>query len=218
MGLRSPLVGAVILMLGLLMPRLAEAGPIAGGQLFATGGEVTVTFLGQSAQFTNHLHLFSASDLSTPLQSDIFINTTAIVGQTVSLGSFAAGTELVFAIQVEQSGMLFFTGPGSRNQDGLAHAAVDDGLPPEFPGYGGLPAGALAVGFEDIFGGGDFDYNDLAFAFSNLRSGAPMGISNLSAPIETTVTPVPEPATLLLLGSGLTGGLYRRLRRKNSSA
>jgi hypothetical protein len=45
----------------------------------------------------------------------------------------------------------------------------------------------IFVGFEDLFGGGDFDYDDNNFVFSNVTSAAV----------------APEPASLLLLGSGL---------------
>jgi hypothetical protein len=51
------------------------------------------------------------------------------------------------------------------------------------------------VGFEDLFGGGDLDYDDLKLSFTNTRS-------------ET----LPEPATFLLLGTSLgTLALTRRL-------
>ena len=213
MRLRIPLAGAVILLVGLLMPRLAEAGPIAGGQLFATGGDVTATYLGHSANFTSDLHVFAASDLSTSLMGPIFNNKTTPVGATADLGSFEAGTELVFGIYVYDTGLWFYSGLAARNQDGVAHAAVDNGLPPAFLGYG--PEGSLGVGFEDLFGGGDLDYNDCAVAFSNIRAGAPLGTAAL---LETPApVPAPEPGTLLLLGSGLTGGLYRRLRRKKAT-
>jgi hypothetical protein len=51
---------------------------------------------------------------------------------------------------------------------------------------GNLASHITRVGFEDQFGGGDFNYNDLVFSLSN-----------------TLVAPVPEPAQWLLLALGL---------------
>lgn len=189
----------------LVIPRPASAAMIVGQQLFASGGDVIAHFLGHTAGFTNDLYLFDASNLTTPLAVTanvgglgpglIFRNQTTAPGTQVNLGNFSAGTELVFGIFVNNTGQTFFMGPASRNPDGIAHGAVDNGLPPQFPAYGVIPAGFTALGFEDIFGGGDLDYDDLGFAFSNVR------------------TTAPEPASLALLALGLAGAGVRRMRR-----
>lgn len=184
------------LLLGTLTARPAQATPIIGAQIFAAGGNVTATFLGGSAAFTNELYLFSASDLTTPLTGPIFNNQTTAPGTSVNLGSFAAGTELVFAIKVLNTGHTFFMGPASRNPDGILHAAVDFAPPSvsPFPPNVPIPPGLTLVGFEDIFGGGDFDYDDLGFAFTNVRA-------------------VPEPGTLLLMGGSALAVAIRARRR-----
>jgi len=66
---------------------------------------------------------------------------------SVNLGSFAAGTQIDFGI-VNGNGQFFRTGGAGANADGLAHTrqtAVD---------------GGLQIGFEDLYGGGDNDFND----------------------------------------------------------
>ncbi|RLB76510.1 MAG: hypothetical protein DRH06_05775, partial [Deltaproteobacteria bacterium] len=65
--------------------------------------------------------------------------------------------------------------------------------------------GIAYVGFEDLYGGGDNDYNDCMFKISG-------GISDTASVPEPA--PVPEPATLLLLGSGLVGLAFYRRKRK----
>jgi len=215
MRLRSSLL-AVLLVVA-IGPGRAFASPILGAQLFSTGGPVTATFLGQSAGFTNDLYLFAAGNLLHPLPLTgvvgpgyaeaglIFSNHTNLPGDTINLGSFAAGTELVFGIFVRDTGFTYFLGPGSRNPDSIEHGVVDNGLaPPSFPSFLPPPPGSIAIGFEDIFGGGDRDFDDLAFAFTNVV-GVPTP-RNGSAP---------EPATLVLLGGGLAvaGWRLRRGRR-----
>lgn len=165
------------------MSGAAAAAPVGLGDLVvASGGAVTAYFQGHTAGYTSYLYLQQAG-------GDLFIfnNQVNNVGDSVNLGSFAAGTELKFYIEVVNTGDVFFTGPGSRNPDGLAHAVVVSEWQP----------GETFVGFEDLLGGGDEDYDDLKFSFTNTTS---------------TPSPVPLPAAGLLLVGGL-GGLAA-LRRK----
>jgi hypothetical protein len=119
-----------------------------------TDGHVYATFLGSSASYSDNLFLQSPGGPSGVL----FNNHTTPFGTTIDLGYFTAGTELVFGLYVNNTGNTFFTGDPSRNSDGISHAGILTTL----PGIG------LIVGFEDLLGGGDRDYNDLIFGFKNL--------------------------------------------------
>lgn len=154
-----------------------------GSVIVETDGEVVATFQGHSAGFTNQLFLDSpTNDLGL-----LFTNQTTTVGTQVNLGSFAAGTELVFRMNVTDDGSNFFTGPASRNPDNITHAFVDDGLIPD----------ETYVAFEDILGGGDLNFNDLTFSLTNTR-------------IESIV---PEPGALVLCGlGGVFAAMWRRVK------
>ncbi|MDQ5978273.1 MAG: hypothetical protein QG602_1247 [Verrucomicrobiota bacterium] len=142
-------------LLALLLP-VAHAVPILGGSVIvASDGEVVAKFLGHTAGYTNLLYL----DSPTNGIGVIFNNHASLIGSTVNLGSFTAGTELIFRINVVNTGDNFYSGPASRNADGLAHAVVDDAF----------SASETYVGFEDLYGGGDRDYDDLNFSFTNVK-------------------------------------------------
>jgi hypothetical protein len=172
MKTRSILLAAL---LGLGGIATTQANPILGGQIFANGGAVYATFTGSDAGYDNLLFLATTSS------GTIFEGHATVVGTTAFLGNFAAGTELEFALN-NQQGNIWYTGSGSRNSDGLAHALVDGSTP-----------GLVSVGFEDLNGGGDKDYNDLQFT-----------VRNASVP-DTT-------GTLVLMGMAMVGlvGFARR--------
>ena len=214
---------ASILGSAMILPSLSMAASILGGSIFVISnpGEVFATFQGSDASYSSTLYLGGTA---------IFNNKTTSVGTTISLGTFTAGTELVFNINVHNTGHSFYTGNGSLNNDGIAHAFVDNMF----------SATETLVGFEDLYGGGDQDYNDLQFSFTNVfgespgeeigdptggsggdptdgsggdptsgSGGDPTGGSGNDPPI-----PTPEPSTIILLGSGLLGLMALRARKR----
>ena len=131
-------------------------------------------------------------------------------GPWASSFAWTPGTEIIFAIMVNQDGYFnwFFSGDPTRNEDGLAHMAYFDSalFPAGVPGNGGIgvvpqTAGLNLFGFEDvIYQNSDWDFDNLIFAID---------AGSITDPQET----VPEPATLLLVGSGLAGLASARRRR-----
>jgi hypothetical protein len=145
-----------------LAPSAQGAGTV-GAKLFSTGGDVIVTVMPATAGYTSELRLYSPGP-------ELFVALNTDVGTVVNLGSFPVGEELLFGIYVRDTGDTFKMGEGARNPDGLEHAAVDTGTP-----------GVTVVGFEDLFGGGDLDYDDNVFQFSG-------GIAALPCPANVTAT------------------------------
>lgn len=162
----------------------AFAHPIAasgteGLSVIASGGEVIAKYEGNSAGYSNDLLLNLAF---------IFNNHATTVGDIKSLGSFAAGTELIFQLRVNTTGDNWYTGAASRNSDGLFHARVQENWKP----------GVTLVSFEDLAGNpeGVNGFNDLSFSFTN-----------------TQTTKVPEPSAVLLMMLGLAGLVASRRKK-----
>ena len=165
--------------------------PILGGHLFVVEtGPVIATFLGSDAGYFNRIFLESPGNGL----GEIF-NKSSVISAEVNLGDFLAGTELVFRLHVDNTGLDFYSGEGINNPDGLPHLLATS----TFANESGLYFTEL--GFEDLYGGGDKDYNDFSLSLSNV------------------VDPpsVPEPLTITLLGLGLAGIGYRRHRSKKTA-
>ena len=152
----------------------ALAAPVIGGPIVVLHtGDVTATYLGTQARFTDLL-MFSGKT--------IFNNKTSKVGDVVDLGTFAAGTLLNFQLRVLDTHQVYTTGPSLGNINDVVQYATS----------------GTTLGFEDVKGGGDKDYNDLMTFVSN-----------------TGATAAPEPAAwaMMITGFGFIGGFMRRKTR-----
>jgi hypothetical protein len=125
----------------------AQPGQIPAARIYSldSNAQVWAKFCGGTAGYTS----------DTYVQGDpnpVYIGTGNVTpsGTIVDLGLFTSGSELVFFIYVRNTGYTYYTGPGSRNPDGIVHAAIED-----------LGNGFWRIGFEDLYGGGDKDYDDI---------------------------------------------------------
>lgn len=171
-----------------------------------------VYFLGEGAAYLNTLGVSTTG--GGPLSKDaalIFPNASSPVGLAgsgklirtsnepllpgdfVDLGTFKAGTPLDFFLIANgaSGGKDFFSTNVSLNVDGLVHAVS---LAENGSAY-------LVIGFEDIKGGGDRDYNDLVFAVEINKT----KVGSLGAP-------EPSLAVGALLGGVAFFGFSRRRR------
>ena len=170
------------------------AGGVVGGKLYVVdpNAPIEITFAPSYAGHSHFLSLATSDSFGVPDSwLSIFLPGRA-VGTTVTIytpsgtNTYAAGEELVFKLFNLNTGYSYITGDASSNIDNFAHASVV---------YNYVNGKAL-VGFEDLYGGGDKDYNDFQFLVSNV-----------------SVTPVPEPETYAMLVAGLGMLLLARRRR-----
>jgi uncharacterized protein DUF4114 len=159
----SMTLAIALIVLGAFGRRVPVASAAIGDQVFATGGDITVTVEPATAGFTSDLYLYTAPNAGASRTFIAQNSPHTPAGTTIDLGTFPAGQELYFAIVVHDgSDHLFFIGPASRNPDGIAHANVVF-----------ISPGVYNIGFEDLYGGGDRDYNDNIFEFTGIIPAPP---------------------------------------------
>lgn len=184
-----------------------------------TDADVRVYFVGEGAGYANSLGF--TTDGSASVKSDtaalIFPNASSsggifepgqtvrrsekeplAAGDFVDLGRIKGGSTLDFFLIANgaNGGNQVFTTQTSMNPDGINHVVSFAYLAKDSP--------YLILGFEDLMGGGDRDFNDLLFAVD-------VGAINIGV-----LTAAPEPATVFTMSAflGLGYMLVRRARAK----
>jgi uncharacterized protein DUF4114 len=138
------------------------------------GGSLQFQILVPDAAYNSQIFLLTDS-------SSFFIANSKDIGLLVNLADpsivgLNPGDEFTLGIHVTPTGYYFRMGEGSSNPDGVAHGRVN---------Y--LPNHLTLIGFEDVFGGGDFDYNDV-----QVQVAGDIGVGE-----------IPEPSAMLLFAMGL---------------
>jgi hypothetical protein len=168
-------------------PTPGSENPVTYNFTAASTGDITAYFAGSTAAYTENLGL-TINGVATGITG--LVNHSSAYGDMLVLGHANAGDVLVFFTTVFTTGDTFYSDK-SLNSDGVNHVYATG-----FGGDGVIPAGTY-VAFEDLNGGGDFNYHDETFVFTNVAGGGGT---------------VPEPASwaLMITGFGLVGMVLRR--------
>jgi hypothetical protein len=211
---RPPLIPLAVAALLAWAPPAFAASEL--GAALEKTGDIAVAFIGADAAYSDDIYYFTA--IGNFGDATYLFNNHSTASGTMADpddSAIALGEEAIFGICVNRAGDspgadcasaddYFYTGSGAHNVDGLAHARVWSRTDYETE-FGALdptlfpPEYEYVVGFEDILGGGDRDYNDAVFAIRG-------------------ITIAPEPVTMTLLATGLVGlgaaGLVEKRRKR----
>lgn len=180
-----------------------------------TESDVRVYFLGEGAGYNNTLGFNTAEGSVTKGNADlIFPNVSSsdstydpastvkgsttvplLPGDFVDLGKVSGDTLLNFFLIAKgaSGGKDVFSTDQSVNPDGINHVVAF--------AYAVPSSSFLIIGFEDLLGGGDPDFNGLLFAVD-------IGACNIAA-----LTGTPEPAFCLTMGTLVIGTIWLKRRR-----
>jgi hypothetical protein len=117
---------------------------------FDTGCDVSVTFVGSDAGYNNIFGWVSAAPPGGTLNG-LGTGHGSLVNSVFPIGSRAAHEDIYLYITTnENAPRTYFSGPPSANPDSIEHASVTR-----------VNANLFQVGFEDLYGGGDRDFDDV---------------------------------------------------------
>jgi hypothetical protein len=130
-----------------------------------TGSLGAYFYSGSSAAYTNELTML-VNGVATNIQG--LNNHSSAYGDYFDLGNVFAGDKIVFEmVNLNWMGIGPWYSDKLMNFDGINHIYSTS-----FDGDSIIPAGTY-VAFEDLVGGGDFNYNDLSFVFTNVTTNVP---------------------------------------------
>ena len=176
----------------------------------ATDSNVRAYFIGEGAGYENSLGFNTAGGGVTSGNPELIFpnastggrrtdSTPLQAGDFVDLGTILGGQKLDFFLiangATRKPGEVYST-DSSVNPDGINHVVS----------FATIYDSYLVIGFEDLLGGGDRDFNDLLFAID-------IGSLNVAA-----LTGTPEPSTYMTMGLFLVGGVWVARRRKAQKA
>jgi len=147
-------------------------------------GEVFGYAAGGSAAYTNLLGAIF-SDTQNYQGPSPMISNRDTLGSVFNFGTHSAGSFITFFDIVPDTYNVFSSNL-ANNSDGIAHMYTSQFFLPD-------GTGALFVGFEDLYGGGDYDRNDVMAIFTNV-----------------VMAPVPEPSAIAMLLAGLGLLVFKR--------
>jgi hypothetical protein len=191
---------AVAFVLAAFSLQAAVVGPLTPIPIdFTAGGggnPVIIHFAGSDASFNSVLNLVEPPGFAG---NPFFFNHGTAEGTAINLGTFAAGTVLRFRLDVLGLNQSFFSGPAFRNPDNMVHVAAGT-----WQADAVIPFDGIYIGFEDLMGGGDMDFDDNSFV---IRAGGAVDPRQLQE--------IPEPSYVFLVAAGLGSAFI--IRRRFSS-
>ncbi|RZJ07484.1 MAG: PEP-CTERM sorting domain-containing protein [Rubrivivax sp.] len=161
--------------------------PATASFVAASSGQLVAYYTGFSGGYVNSIGV----RVNGGADSAPGLDNRSAYGASLVLGNVMAGDTLVFFIDANSGAARYYTDP-TLNHDGLGGASVNHAWATAYAGDSLVPAGTH-IAFEDLPGGGDFNYRDHGFVFE--------------------ITAVPEPASWALMLFGAAGLAALRRRR-----